>query len=121
MRPYVEPSWGWDEEIQSKGFDEQLGAENFKIVSIEESDIGGFCLKYREDCLWLDMLLIEPSHQCKGTGGLVMKHIHALAESNNLPVRLCSIKANPATNFYRHLGYIEYKEDATLSYLERGS
>lgn len=121
MRPYVEPSWGWDEEMQSRGFDEQLGAENFRIVAIEGSDIGGFCLKHKEDCVWLDMLLIEPSQQCRGIGGLVMKHIHTLAKSKNFPVRLCSIKTNPATDFYRHLGYTEYKEDATLSYLEWGS
>lgn len=121
MRPFVEPTWGWDEEIQSKGFDEQLGAENFKIISIEGEEAGGYCLKLRDDCLWLDMLLLHPSHQGHGIGQRLMDHIHAYADAKKLPVRLCSIKVNPSTDFYKHLGYIEYKQDESLSFLERSS
>lgn len=119
MRPYVEPVWGWDEVIQSKGFDGQLGAENFKIFSIDGIDVGGYCLKPKADSYWLDMLLVEPTHQSSGIGKRIMAHIQSRAESEALPIRLCSIKTNPATNFYKHLGYTEYKQDATLIYLEK--
>lgn len=118
MRQHIENTWGWNQEVQSRGFDEQLGAENFKVVTVDGDDIAGYCLKFTEDCLWLDMLLIEPSYQGRGIGKDLMDHINSLAKAKDLPVRLCSITANPATNFYKHLGYSEYKSDATLSYLE---
>ena len=121
MRPFVEQVWGWDEEIQSKGFDEQLGVENFKIVSIDDIDVGGYCLKTKENELWLDMILIEPSQQNNGIGRKIVELIHDQAKAKNIPVRLCSMKVNPATEFYKHLGYIEYKNDNALSYLEWGT
>ncbi len=121
MRPYVEQVWGWDGKIQSKGFDEQLGAENFKIVSVEDNDVGGYCLKCKENELWLDMILIEPTWQHSGIGRKIVELIHGQARAKNLPVRLCSMKVNPATEFYKHLGYIEYKNDDALSYLEWGT
>ncbi len=117
MRPFVEQIWGWDEEIQSKGFDEQLGAENFKIVSVGGVEVGGYCLKQKDYELWLDMILIEPAHQNNGIGKMIVDLIHSQANARNLPVRLCSIKINPATEFYKYLGYTEYKSDDALSYL----
>jgi len=118
MRPYVEPVWGWDEDIQSQGFDEQLGAVNFKILTLGRVDIGGYCLKRRDDCYWLDMILLDAKYQDQGMGKEMMEVVHSIAASLNLPVRLCSMKINPATQFYKHLGYKEYKSDDALSYLE---
>ncbi len=121
MRPYVEQVWGWDEELQSKGFDEQLGAENFKVLSVDGTEVAAYCLKRKDNELWLDMILIEPARQESGIGRKIVELIHSQAIADNLPVRLCSIKVNPATEFYKHLGYTEYKTDEVLSYLEWGS
>lgn len=121
MRPYVEQVWGWDEDLQSRSFDEQLGAVSFRVVSVDGIGVGGYCLKRKDDEFWLDMILVEPTRQKDGIGRKLMELIHGQAKADNLPVRLCSMKINPATKFYRHLGYTEYKNDANLSYLEWSS
>jgi len=118
MRPHVEATWGWDEDIQAKGFDEHLGAENFKILTQSDKDVAAYCIQLKDDGLWVEMVLVKPALQGTGIGKKIMHHIQTLAAGQQATLRLCSMKINPATDFYRKLGYREYLEDENLRYFE---
>ncbi|PCI73822.1 MAG: hypothetical protein COB20_15815 [SAR86 cluster bacterium] len=118
MRPHVEATWGWNEAMQAKGFDEHLGADNFEILIENNKDVAAYCIKLKDDGLWLEMVLVKPALQGTGIGKKIMRHIQSLATGQQTALRLCSMKINPATDFYRKLGYSEYQEDENLSYFE---
>ncbi len=118
MRPYVEEIWGWDEDTQAKGFDDRLGAENFKILIQRNNDVAAYCIELKDNGFWVEMVLVKPALQGTGIGKKIMRHIQSLAAGQQTTLRLCSMKISPATDFYRKLGYREYLEDENLSYFE---
>jgi GNAT superfamily N-acetyltransferase len=120
MRPYVEETWGWDESLQSKGFDEALGASNFKILMADDADVAAYCINSRDACVWLGMMFVVPELQGTGLGKRLMNQIQRIAASYQKSLRLCSIRSNPATELYGSLGYSIYKEEGPLVYFEWG-
>ena len=50
-----------------------------------------------------------------------MQYIQAKASSVGKPLQFCTMKVNPATDFYRYLGYRQYKEDEACIYFEENS
>lgn len=121
MKPFVEETWGWDEQLQFDGINKQLGAESFELVSLSKDIVGCFCAKAKEDCLWLHLILIKPHFQRRGIGRWVMEHLQAIANELRKPLRFRAIKTNPASDFYRHIGYSQYNEDETRYYFEKNS
>lgn len=119
MKKYVEPVWGWDEALQRSGFFDHLGVENFKVLSLGDDDVGAYCLEPQRDHIWLHLVLIDTKRQSRGIGRQAMECIQKEAASANTPLRFCTLKNNPATEFYRHLGYHQYKEDAACFYFEK--
>jgi GNAT superfamily N-acetyltransferase len=64
------------------------------------------------------MMFIEPEMQGKGLGTKVIDCIQTIATIEDKPIRLCAIKTNPATEFYRKLEFHGYREDSSLVYFE---
>ncbi len=118
MRSCIEATWGWDEKFQSSGFNGNLKATDWKIISINGVDVGGFVLVERYDHLWLEMILIKPEYQHKGIGRKVVSYIQSIAESKSLPLRLSVIRNNPVKPFYLKLGFSQYAEDVAFYKLQ---
>lgn len=111
MQQYITETWGWNELFQRHSFQVNLPASSFIIASINNEDIGGYCIKYKPDHWHLEMLLLEPKRQRQGLGTQIMQHIMQQAGQQQLPVQLNVLKNNPAHDFYRVLGFKVYAED----------
>ena len=118
MRPCIETTWGWNEEFQVYGFSSNLAPSTFRIITIDEQDIGGFCLKEKDDHFYLDIILIDPIHQKKGVGKSAMNHMMGIAKNKNLPLKLSVIKKNIVKEFYEKLGFLQYDEDEEFYRME---
>lgn len=111
MKPCIKATWGWNEEFQSNGFDNNLKPTDWKIIKNGLERIGGFVLKESTDHLWLEMIIIKPEYQQKGVGRRVLTYIQSIAKEKSLPLRLSIIKANLVRPFYLKLGFCQYDED----------
>jgi len=111
MKPCIKATWGWNEEFQSNGFDNNLKPTDWKIIKNGLERIGGFVLKESNDHLWLEMIIIKPEYQQKGVGRRVLTYIQSIAKEKSLPLRLSIIKANLVRPFYLKLGFCQYDED----------
>ena len=111
MRPCIEATWGWNEELQENGFNSNFAPISFLIIVFGGQDIGGFCLKEKGDHLCLEMILIEPEFQKGGIGKSAMSHIMDLSEKKGLPVKLSVIKKNQVKAFYENLGFSQHGEN----------
>jgi len=111
MRSCIDATWGWNEEFQSNGFDNNLKPTDWKIIKNDIERIGGFVLKEGNDHLWLEMIIIKPGYQQEGIGRRILTYIQSIAKEKSLPLRLSIIKANPVRPFYLKLGFSQYDED----------
>jgi len=111
MKPCIEATWGWNEEFQNNGFDNNLKPTDWKIINDGIERIGGFVLKEGNDHLWLEMIIIKPEYRQKGIGRRVLTYIQSIAKEKSSPLRLSVIKANPVKPFYLKLGFCQYDED----------
>jgi GNAT superfamily N-acetyltransferase len=111
LQQYIAQTWGWNELFQRHSFLANLPASSFVIITRDEDDVGGYCLKHKSDHLYLEMLLLTASAQRKGIGTQVMKLLIAQANDRSLPIRLSVLRNNPAHLFYRQLGFDVIAED----------
>ena len=112
LQQYIEETWGWNELFQRHSFQVNLPASSFMIVSLDNEDIGGYCLKNKTDHLYLEMLLLTQHKQRQGLGTQIMQHVMSQAGKQGLPIQLSVLKNNPAHQFYRRLGFNVYAEDS---------
>jgi len=82
-----------------------LPPSKFKIISINNEDIGAYLINKYSDYFNLDMLLIVKRYQNKGIGRQIVEKIKLLASKENKSLKLSVIKTNPASNFYKHMGF----------------
>jgi ribosomal protein S18 acetylase RimI-like enzyme len=119
LQQYIAQTWGWNELFQRHSFLANLPASSFIIISLDEQDVGGYCLKNKTDHLYLEMLLISTNMQRKGIGSVVMQSLIKQAETQDLPIRLSVLRNNPAHQFYRRLGFDILAEDSFRYELSR--
>jgi ribosomal protein S18 acetylase RimI-like enzyme len=119
LQQYIAQTWGWNELFQRHSFLANLPASSFIIISLDEQDVGGYCLKNKTDHLYLEMLLISTNMQRKGIGSVVMQSLIKQAETQDLPIRLSVLRNNPAHQFYRRLGFDVLAEDSFRYELSR--
>jgi len=118
MRSYIEETWGWDENFQAKEFQINLLPEKFKIVIQDGANIGAYLVKQKENCMWIEMLIIQPAMQNKGIGTNIIEMLKSEAKHSQQPIKLSVIKVNPALEFYLRLGFKAYEEDSSFYKLE---
>ncbi len=51
LQPYIEVTWGWDEDFQQRGFNQNLKPTDWRVIWLDEQRIGGFVLNERSDHL----------------------------------------------------------------------
>jgi ribosomal protein S18 acetylase RimI-like enzyme len=111
LQHYIADTWGWNEIFQRHSFMANLPASSFIIASLNDEDIGGYCLMPKQQFLHLEMLLLAPQHHRKGYGKQMMVQVLNQAADQRLPVLLSVLKNNPAHLFYRKLGFEVFAED----------
>lgn len=111
MRAYIDKTWGWDELLQKQGFYESLPAHEFKILLLENKDVGAYHLDCKDDHFFLNMIFLEPHFQKQGHGKLMINSLKQLAKDSKVPLKLSVLKTNPSSNFYEHLGFQAVGDD----------
>ncbi len=114
MRAYIEQTWGWDEEFQRKGFQTNLHPTKFRIVIVNDNDVGAYLVNEENNHYWLEMLLVCKKMQGKGLGTAIIKKIQAQSEKNDKPLKLSVLKVNPAKEFYSSLGFCVCDQDESF-------
>jgi GNAT superfamily N-acetyltransferase len=120
-REVVAEQYGnWDDDQQSKYFDQKWQEAEYQIIEIENQRIGTIWTVEEKDHIRIRELQILPEFQGQGIGTVLMKRELEKAKLRKLPVRLSVLKANRARIFYERLGFRIYDETGSKLYLENG-
>lgn len=105
---------------QADAFDAQWPQRESYRVHKAGRLIGFMGFTIEDGLLYLrDVQLIE-AYRAEGVGGWLMGCIVRIARERRCThIRLKVFKSNPATRFYRRLGYAHVHEDAELYFMER--
>lgn len=118
LKDYVEKTWGWNEDWQSRNFAANFKPEDGSIIVYENVDVGFFWQIEKENEILLASIRILPEYQNKNIGTKIIKD---LLSSSNKNVRLQVLKVNPARNLYARLGFVIKDETNTHFVMERKS
>jgi ribosomal protein S18 acetylase RimI-like enzyme len=105
FRSYVEATWGWDEEWQSKYFRETRDLSRYEILVNNGRNIGCLGIRYEDKVLFLEYVAILPEHQNQGLGSEVVRDVLRSAAERGVPVRLSVLKVNPVRKLYERMGF----------------
>jgi ribosomal protein S18 acetylase RimI-like enzyme len=122
FREYSEKVWGWDEAEQLRLHQQRFVAQDFRIISLSDTNVGIMALVVESDGVTVHQLFILPEYQNKGIGRQCMTLILEQARALQLPVRLRVLKVNPrALAFYQRLGFTHTGETNTHILLEKAT
>ena len=118
FRPYVEATWGWDEEWQARYFRETRDLSRYEILVNDGREIGCLGLRYEDKVLFLEYVAILPEHQNRGFGSEVLRDVLSSAFERGVPVGLSVLKVNPAKKLYERMGFQTIGSDEFKYYME---
>jgi ribosomal protein S18 acetylase RimI-like enzyme len=118
LRSYVEATWGWDEEWQSKYFRETRDLSRYEILVNNGQDIGCLGIRHDDKLLFLEYVAILPGYQNQGLGSEVVRGVLRSAAERGVPVGLSVLKANPARKLYERMGFQTIGSDEFRYYME---
>ena len=102
MRPYVEQTWGWDEDFQRDRFRQGFDPEATQVVLSGGREVGFLKVTEREGVITLVQVYIASDHRRRGIGTALLRALLA----RGLPVKLRVLKANAdARRLYKRLGF----------------
>ena len=113
MKPYVEKTWGWDEQWQAQYFRDRFDPATRELIEGDGVTIGCISVERREHCIFLAVIEIAPDHQSRGIGTELIRDLLNEADGRGVPVELQVLKVNPALHFYGWLGFAVVGETAT--------
>jgi ribosomal protein S18 acetylase RimI-like enzyme len=120
MRPYVEKTWGWDEQWQAQHFRDRFDPNTCEIIEGGGEPIGCISVERRKDSLFLAVIEIAPDRQNQGIGTKLIQALCDEANDRGVPVELQVIKVNhPARRFYERLGFAVIGETETHYLMRR--
>ena len=61
LGPYIEKTWGWDEDWQRNYHEEDFDASKLEIIQIAGEDIGTLEISHNESHLQLNEIYIHPN------------------------------------------------------------
>lgn len=107
IRSSVEPIWGWDLEVQRRLFrDKWRRSASRQVVVAEGRDVGVLEVREDEDQVFLGLIEVAPTYQCRGLGTAIITDVVASAHANGKPVVLHVLKSNPAAlRLYKRLAF----------------
>jgi GNAT superfamily N-acetyltransferase len=120
FRQYVEQVWGWDEDEQRQLHAKRFAAQDSRIVSVADEDVGVMAVVVEPGCLKLNQLFILPERQSRGIGGECMSLLIDEARRLGLPIRLGVLRVNSrALVFYERCGFVRTGETETHILMQR--
>jgi ribosomal protein S18 acetylase RimI-like enzyme len=121
FRGYVEQVEGWDEDQQRRLHERRFGAQDFRVISLADTDVGIMAVVVAPDCLKVNQLFLLPEHQGEGIGRSCMLLLMEEARQRGVPVCLRVMKVNRrALAFYQRLGFMRTGETDTHHLMEWG-
>jgi GNAT superfamily N-acetyltransferase len=119
MRPYVEKTWGWDEQWQAQYFRDRFDPATREIIEGDGVPIGCISVERREHCIFFAVIEIAPDHQSRGIGTELIRDLLNEADGRGVPVELQVVKVNPARRLYERLGFAVIGETETHYLMRR--
>lgn len=111
MRPYVEPTWGWDAADQRRRFDEGFDPGGTRIAVVRGAPVGMIRVERREEEVVLAAIEIAPEWQGCGLGTRLVRSV--IEDAGGRPVALRVLRVNPARALYERLGFTVVGETET--------
>ncbi|MCA9872711.1 MAG: GNAT family N-acetyltransferase [Anaerolineales bacterium] len=106
MQPYIEATWGWQEEWQQEYFARKWNPQARQIIQIQGQDAGVLVIEIRQGEHYLALIELLPECQGHGVGTAVLADFLHEAETHSLPATLHVLKTNGrARQFYERLGF----------------
>lgn len=105
LRCYVEPIWGWEEEVQVAFHRKDWEARRPEIIMLDGEDVGTIEVVRSAAGLHLGEFYLFPAYQRKGIGSYFMRSLVEEADRDGLPVTLEVIKINPVRSLYERFGF----------------
>lgn len=115
----IEQFGDWDPALQAGFFQQKWDEGGFEIVELDGLAIGVVVPQWRPDDLFVSEIQIDPSHQGRGIGTIVIAELIAEANRRRLPVRLQVLHRSRARVWYERLGFVQMGESSTHLLLER--
>jgi GNAT superfamily N-acetyltransferase len=103
---YIKEIWGWDEGMQRRLHEKDFEHSRFRIIQLEDQDIGLLSVRTEGDSLWISQIYILPLHQNHGYGTRMIHEVIHDADQQQKTVKLQVLKINPARKLYDRLGFI---------------
>ena len=106
MRTYVEAVFGdCFEGIAHPTITALLTQELFQKVYVNDIRVGAIAAAQHATHFQLEELYLEPAHQHRGIGTMLMKQLIAQSIALGKSIRLNVLASNPARTFYERLGF----------------
>jgi ribosomal protein S18 acetylase RimI-like enzyme len=105
LGPYVEQTWGWDEEWQAGHFREHFDVSVRRVIEYRGQAIGFLDVIEEEGRTLLASIRITPEFQRRGIGTSLIRGVLHGAASRRVPVVLRVLRINPARSLYERLGF----------------
>jgi ribosomal protein S18 acetylase RimI-like enzyme len=114
-RDVVERQFGsWDESLQRRIFDESWRPLSWRIISVDETDVGLLAVEDREEELWLAEIQLSRTARGRGLGSRIIEDLLDRARGGGKPLRLHVLRENHrARGLYERLGFSQIGETAT--------
>ncbi len=105
LGPYVEQTWGWDEEWQAGHFREHFDVSVRQVIEYRGQVVGFLDVIEEEGRTLLASISITPEFQRRGIGTSLIRGVLHGAASREVPVVLRVLRINPAQSLYESLGF----------------
>lgn len=106
MRESLERLGRYDEQRARERLAAGFEPEHTHHIVVDGQRVGFVVLKTLSHTMRLNHLYIDPSHQDRGIGRLVLQQLCAQADRVQLPVELCALKGSEANRFYLRNGFV---------------
>jgi len=104
---------------QAANLRQRWDAQQVRIITLDDVDIGWVQSMVEGDALFLGQLFVAPAHQGRGVGTTIVRRLIEEATRARRAVTLGVVKTNPALRLYQRLGFRTTREDDRKFYMRR--
>jgi GNAT superfamily N-acetyltransferase len=112
LGPYVDEVWGWWDDEQRAHLAMNLDMCRARIITVDGLDAGRLDVEEADDRVFIALLELLPSHQCRGIGTSIIRDVIARAHRESKSVTLRVLEVNHRAHaLYQRLGFVETHRD----------
>ena len=106
MRPYVEATWGWDEEAQRRLHARRCRVGESELLLVGEEPVGFLYVARKPEEIVLVSVHVLPGWQSQGIGTTIIERLSAEARRAGVPLGLQVLRVNErARALYERHGF----------------